>query len=469
MRIVLWDTRQRGVTKDYAGGFGMGEYHGGGGVRGRIIRRMYRRDRRPVALNFAYLAAIFRRQGHAVEYCEDRLAAADVYVFNPALITLDLEREAMRQARALHPGASILVTGAVAHAMPLEFADLEVTVVRGEAEQLLVKLDEALSKGKGSVDIGSVADVDTLPMPDWEGLGARRFRVGYDFSKFPTAFIQASRGCSYKCNYCPYILIETRTRFRSPRLVAEEMERGMRRWGFRSFKFRDPLFGLHKRRVQELVEAIEGLSRRVQFSIETRIDLMGRELLSELRRVGLTSVTVGIETPDEATLARYRRRAIADDRQREFVATCRELGIRTAAGFMIGFPDDDEASIRGVLAYAKRLNPTVANFNIVTPYPGTQFYAEHLGSLSTANFADYSMYTPVMECRRLTRDQVLALHAKCFTSYFFRWRYLAANAHLWRPGLRWLGFGRATPAADYAAAGEAAVGDAEDIAERRCA
>lgn len=442
MKIVLWDTRRRGVTKDFGGGFGMGEYHGRGGLRGKFIRRMYRRDRRPVALNFAYLAAIFRQLGHNVHYSEDAVPAADLYLFNPALGTLDLERNAMRQARAVSPRAAILVVGAVAQSLPDEFAELDVTVVRGEAEQLLWKLDEAVAARGSTIDVGSVKDLDALPMPDWTPFAPQSFRVRYDFTRFPTALVQLSRGCTYKCNYCPYILVESRTRFRSPEFVAAEMAHGIRAFGFRSFKFRDPLFGLNPSRTSALVDAIGSLPKRVQFSIETRIDLLTREKLVMLRRAGLTSITVGVETPDDDALRRRQRRTISDDRQMEFVATCRELGIRTAVGFMIGFPDDTESSIRQVLSYAKRLNPTYANFNIVTPYPGTPFYQQNQEQLSNAPLTDYTMYAPVMRYEHLSHDEVLAWHAKCFTSYYFRWPYLFANASLLWPRLRWLKSGR---------------------------
>ena len=93
-RVVLWDTRKLDVSKDFAGGFGIGQYCGDGSFRSRVIRRFYKRDRRPSSLLYAYLAAIFARLGHRVEYAEDNLPAdADLYVFNPSLLTLPLERE----------------------------------------------------------------------------------------------------------------------------------------------------------------------------------------------------------------------------------------------------------------------------------------------------------------------------------------------------------------------------------------
>jgi anaerobic magnesium-protoporphyrin IX monomethyl ester cyclase len=433
MHIVLWDTHKLHVTKDMGGGYGMGIYHGLGGLRGKIIRRMFLRDCRPVALHFAYLASIFRQLGHTVEYQVDSVSGgADLYVFNPSIITIDLEREAMKQVLATAPRARILVTGVVGHTMPEAFADLDVTIVRGEAEQLYWKLDEVLAEIWPIVEVGSVKDLDALPLPDWSLFRPHRFRIGYDFTRFPTAFIQQSRGCTFTCNYCPYIVIENRTRFRSPESIAEEMHRGMRDYGFRSFKFRDPLFGLKRQRVLELVDLIGRLPRKIQFSIESRIELLPRETLAALRSVGLTSVTVGIETPHDQTLSQHQRKPIREDRQHQFLTTCRELGIRSVAGFMIGFPEDTASSIRKVLNHAKKLNPTYANFNIVTPYPGTPFYREMHDKISHEKFIKYDMYHPVMRYEHLTRAEVLALHAKCFTSYYFRWPYLRENmSRLW--------------------------------------
>jgi radical SAM superfamily enzyme YgiQ (UPF0313 family) len=254
--------------------------------------------------------------------------------------------------------------------------------------------------------------------------------------------IQQSRGCTFTCNYCPYIIVENATRFRRPERVVDEMRAGIEAHGFRSFKFRDPLFGLDRKRVLRLAELIGGLPKKVQFSIEGRIDLLKPDVLKELKRVGLTSVTVGIETPDERTLRDHKRAPVSDDRQREFVAFCRRLGIRTVAGFMIGFPGDTRQTIEDVLKYAKRVGPTFANFNVVTPYPGTEFFQQVKEQIADFDFTRYDVYTPVMKYRHLTHDEVRKLHARCFVSYYFRSRYFVENGHLLWPWLDTLGLGR---------------------------
>ncbi|MFV2070322.1 MAG: radical SAM protein, partial [Pirellulales bacterium] len=272
MHVVLWDTRKQDVSKDFAGGFGVGQYPGYGGIRGRIVRHFYRRDRRPVALIFANLAAIFRSLGHTVEYVEDRTdRVADLHVFCPSLIGLQIERAAMAQILAKNPKARILVTGLVATVLPQALGGLNVTVVKGEAEQLLWKLDDVLQHPEAAIQLGTIEDLDRLPPPDWSPFEPGQFRVAYDFSRFPTALVQQSRGCTMKCGYCPYIIQENTVRFRDPAAVVDEIRRGTETWGFRSFKFRDPLFGLNRAHVFQLAGLIGRLPRKIQFSVETRI------------------------------------------------------------------------------------------------------------------------------------------------------------------------------------------------------
>lgn len=119
------------------------------------------------------------------------------------------------------------------------------------------------------------------------------------------------------------------------------------------------------------------------------------------------------------------------------------MGIRTVAGFMIGFPHDTAVSIRAVLRHAKELNPTFANFNIVTSYPSTAF-RDHVGDrVRSRDVTRYDVYTPIMYYEHLTPDEVLKLHARCFASFYFRWPYLFANAHLLWPWLAKMRIGRA--------------------------
>jgi radical SAM superfamily enzyme YgiQ (UPF0313 family) len=426
LHIVLWDTRHGGAFKDFAGGFGVGQFRGTG-LRAKVIEYFYRNDFRSPPLAYGYLAAGLAQLGHTVEYCLEETPPADVYIFNPALMTLPYELTVIRKLKEQSPQTEILVVGQVASTMPDAFAGCDCRVLNGEPEQLIVKFGEVLAATGQKVSIGTVASLDALPFPDWSVFPYWQFQVGYDFSKFPTAYVQSSRGCTLSCTYCPYIILENKVRTRSPALVADEIRRNMATYGFRSFKFRDPLFGAKRKHVEELAAELGKLPHKFQFSVESRIELLSREVLEMLREVGLTSVTVGIETPSRETLVKYKRAPIKDDKQSQFVEMCRSLGIRVVAGFMIGFPEDTRQTIRAVLRYAKQVDPYVANFNVCTPYPGTGFIGEIGHLIASRDWSRYDVYTPNLKYEHLTAEIVAELHQECFRQYYFRWQYLAEN------------------------------------------
>lgn len=434
MDVVLWDTRHGGAYKDFAGGFGVGTFRGKS-WRAKILESHYRGDYRSPPLAFGYLAAQLRAKGHSVRYALDEFPPADVFIFNPALMTLPYEREQMRLLAERFPKARLIVVGQVASTMPEEFDGVPVTVLNGEPEQLATLWEQVLDTPLDRQLIGTVKNLDDLPFPDWSPFPHAKFRVTYDFWKFPTGYIQSSRGCTLSCSYCPYIILENKVRARSPESVGAELRTQMDRFGFQSFKFRDPLFGAKKKQLEGIVDEIARLPRKIQFSVESRIEILSYDVLKMLRDVGLTSVTVGIETPSNDTLKKYKRAPIKDDKQNAFVEMCRGLGVRVVSGFMIGFPEDTKDSIRAVLRYAKQVNPYAANFNVCTPYPGTHWMTEVSDKVATRDWSRYDVYTPNMKYDHLTTEEVRDLHEKCFTSYYFRWEWLKANWRFLLPGL----------------------------------
>ena len=55
----------------------------------------------------------------------------------------------------------------------------------------------------------------------------------------------------------------------------------------------------------------------------------------------------------------------------DMVRTCRRLGIRTRAFFMLGFPEETEAMRDETIDFAVRLDPDTVQFVPVTRYAGT--------------------------------------------------------------------------------------------------
>ncbi len=213
-----------------------------------------------------------------------------------------------------------------------------------------------------------------MPWPDWSPFDYRRFSIKYDFWKFPTAFVQLSRGCTFTCNYCPYIIVENKTRFRDPQNVVAEIQHGFERYGFRSFKFRDPLFGLNRRIAWQLADSIRRLPYKIQFSIEGRIDLLREDTLHELQRAGLTSITVGIETPDEKGLLECNKKQNNNRDMVDSVKCIQRTGLEVQGGFIVGFDSDTPSIFQRQIDFIQKSGIVTAMVGLLQAPPGTRLY-----------------------------------------------------------------------------------------------
>jgi radical SAM superfamily enzyme YgiQ (UPF0313 family) len=380
-------------------------------------------------LIFAHLAAVFQWLGHRVGYAPDRIPrGADLVVFCPSLVTLPQELAAIAAVLDRQPRARVLVVGRVATALPQLFADLDVTIVKGEAEQLLWRLDDVLDRPKATVQLGTLEDLDRLPPPDWSPLGPGRFRLRPQLGRFPTALVESGRGCGEGCPWCPHAGRDPPVRLRQPQAVADEIARGVQDWGFRSFKFVDPLFGREPARVFQLARHLGRLAAPIEFSVRTRPELLRPEMLRVLRRVGLGSITVDVPPRSNDGGLISDEAAACEARLGEFLAHCRSLGIRTGVQLVLGFPDDTEASFRTALDSVRQWNLDWAEFRLLTPYPGTDLVEQLRERIDDFSYSRYTGHTPLWRYAHLDAERVRCLEAACYRGFYFRWQQLCRRA-----------------------------------------
>ncbi|MCR4412763.1 MAG: radical SAM protein [Thermoguttaceae bacterium] len=433
MHVVLWDPRNTGVWKDLAGGMGAARCEGWGGLAGRLVR-FWVRERRPPPLLLAHLVAALRRRGHTVEYVCGRFdRPADLFILRPALSTLAIEREAAARLLATHPRAKAMFVGPVASTLPQALDGLGAMIVKGDAEQLYWTLDEVLERPGATVQLGWLEDLDRLPLPDWSPFLPRSFRLGREFARFPSTFVEQSRGCPCRCDFCSHAHLDG-VRFREPEAVVDEIRHGVHAWGFRSFSLRGPAFGHDPRRTFELADRLLRAPERVVFSIKTRADCLRPEALRLLKRAGLACVVVDAAEPDlpepcgDVPAAR-------DAALEEFIAACRALGIRTVAEFVAGDPHDPRQSLLRALGRARRLRPTLAEFHLLTPYPGTEWFDRHAGEWNSADGVALTRTRAVLRYEGFKPEQIERLQRHCYCRFHLRW----AAVRDWT-GSRWSAF-----------------------------
>src|SRR5204862_7551897 len=138
----------------------------------------------------------------------------------------------------------------------------------------------------------------------------------------------------------------------------------------------------------------------------------------------LRAISFGVESLSPQTLKRAGRRPIPEAQQRAVVAECRRLGIATAAFYVFGFAQDDWSSVAATIAYAIELGSTVAQFKILTPYPGTPLWKQLEPQVFETDWERFDGFTPTFTHPNLSPVQMRFLLGAAYTRFYMRPSYL---------------------------------------------
>ena len=83
---------------------------------------------------------------------------------------------------------------------------------------------------------------------------------------------------------------------------------------------------------------------------------------------------LGLDTPDPDTLEKFRRQGVSKDVAKQAIELLRQNGIFSQGTFIIGERQDSHESIRNLKEYADWVDPDIATFMALTPFPGTEVY-----------------------------------------------------------------------------------------------
>ena len=201
--------------------------------------------------------------------------------------------------------------------------------------------------------------------PAWEYFNLSRYvPSAHRYRRAPVLPVFASRSCPFGCDFCPHMLYHS-SDTHSLRPVSDiiaEIQHVQRSFGVQSIEFYDPTFGVQREHVLELCDALIALNTPVEWTCFSRTDLWDQALLKRMHQAGCRSILFGVESGNEEVLARTKK-GIRLPQTEQFVGWCREIGIDTVASFIIGLPLETPERIVETIQFAKKLNPTYAQFH----------------------------------------------------------------------------------------------------------
>ncbi|MCW4034011.1 MAG: B12-binding domain-containing radical SAM protein [Candidatus Bathyarchaeota archaeon] len=319
-------------------------------------------------------------------------------------------------------------------------------IVRGEGEIALSDLSQKVSDGRPFSGVDGISfrnngqiahnpaqqlieNLDDLPFPGYkfvENLVDKYHFTAMAGNKTRYALIEGSRGCPHQCTFCTqWRHWQSRWRQKSAKRIADEFEYCYDNYGSRFLWLTDDNYGLGKR-ANDLADEL--ISRKfsddMMWFMQVRCDDVVKhpEVLPKMRKSGLRWVLLGVESNSSSTLDSFQKETTPEDAKKA-VKLLKENDIFSQGMFIIGQRKDTNQSIAALREFANDLDPDLAIFAILTPFPGTGVYeqAQQNGWIHDHNWANYDMVHAIMPTETLTTKEVQEELYNCYRSFFGSW------------------------------------------------
>lgn len=189
----------------------------------------------------------------------------------------------------------------------------------------------------------------------------------------------SSTGCFFRCAFCadPFVY-NRRWVGLSPERIADEADQLWRRYRFSDFAFQDETFFTYPKRVVEIAELFVKNGSRFSWTATMRAD-QGNRLTDDVFelcvRSGLRRVMIGVESGSQEMLD-WMTKDVTIEEIIHSAEKCVQHGIGAIFPFIVGFPDETDASVQASMAMIKRLRAMSPNFETPVfyfkPYPGSR-------------------------------------------------------------------------------------------------
>ncbi|MDB9453029.1 B12-binding domain-containing radical SAM protein [Dolichospermum circinale] len=272
-------------------------------------------------------------------------------------------------------GKRVAVGGPYPTALPQEVTDVGADyLILDEGEITLPLFIDAISRGETSGIFrsgGEKPDVTNTPIPRFDLL---------EFDAYAEMSVQFSRGCPFQCEFCDIIVLYGRKpRTKSPAQLLAELDYLYELGWRRSIFMVDDNFIGNKRNVKLFLKELQpwmvAHEYPFSFATEASVDLaQDQELMDAMVRCNFGSVFLGIETPDEESLAFTQKFQNTRDSLSEAVYKITRSGLRVMAGFIIGFDGEKSGAGARIVKFVEQTSIPTALFSMLQALPDTALW-----------------------------------------------------------------------------------------------
>jgi len=335
-------------------------------------------------------------------------------------------------------------------------------VVHGEGEQIFLKIVQEY-KTKNSLDtIDSISfldcngkhrqtppkaiikDLDSLPFPARDlvdqslyGLTEISNQLYVPKKGIVAKTMSTSRGCANACLFC-VVHSNKEQRFISPNRVVDEMQILQDEYNASYVTIIDPLFMANKKRVMEICSQIKKRKLPIKWGTDAHVKCIDEEIIKAMESAGCHDLSFGIESGVQKLLDAVNKNTTIDQIKKALNIVKKSSKIKIGGLFILGLPGERYKDSLETIKFAKSLPLDIAQFSILTPYPGSYLFNQLKlkglldtgiksdGSVDPSVWQRYSAYVafnqenPIWTNGYLSNKQLIELQKRAIRSFYIR-------------------------------------------------
>ena len=381
---------------------------------------------------------------------------SDIYCIWTVNLSIESDIKAIEILQRYRPEARVILMGpGPSYFIEKCLVNDRIIIVRGEPEATIVELLHAIDEGKSFYNILGISwvsmgrivnngfrplvkDLDTLPLPARHFIANRRYyNPKIKHKGYTTAF--TSRNCPYHCIYCvPSSLTFAREienkrfnghkppiSYRSPESVEQEMKM-LHEQGYQAIGFMDDNFIWNEERTRQLCDIMKKYN--MLWGCQARVDAITEPIAKMLGESGCCYVDLGVESFNDKIL-KYVRKGITTEQIYEAIGLLKKYNVPVKLNVLIGSsPLETKETLKHTLKEAKKLKVDQVMFNIVSPFPGTEFYklCKENNWLSTGDYVPTDVQREsILNLPNISSKEMERILFKNNLSYFLSWDFIS--------------------------------------------
>ena len=363
----------------------------------------------------AFIAATFQKNGDAISVGmpfeqikrEIQNRKPDIVgISGPFTCQIENSIKVSDLAKEANPSILTVMGGPHVTLVPKEFLEetqnVDIAVI-GEGEYAMLDIAQAFEGKKQLSEVQGIAfrqngkvvlnssrplieNLDELPYPAYDLVDMEQYlnpsKIGYRSFQDRAISMVTSRGCPFNCCFCAvHLHMGQKFRAHSAKYVLDHIQYVVDKFKVKNIFFEDDNLTLDIKRFEAICDGI--IERKIKIGWETpngvRADCLNLELLKKMKQSGASSIFVGVESGDQQILDNVICKSLDLNRVVQFAKDAKQIGLKTGAFYIIGFPGETKENMQRTVDFAlnlKRDYDVGMHLFMATPSYGTKLYKD---------------------------------------------------------------------------------------------